>query len=386
MKRKLFALMSVFMVGLTLAGCGKKENTDNNSTESIKDTQTESDIASESMSLADMEGSTPTVYGDLKLEEWVSIEGAYKGIDLTLTKKSEVTDEDALNIMLSTYNQVAENASPQNTVVDNGETVNIDFSGVMEGETEPFEGGTAQGYNLGIGSGSFIAGFEEGLIGVNVGDTVDLHLNFPDPYEPNPDLSGAPVIFTVKVNFIHAQTKEDMLDEEIERFTDGEYKDVDSFLNYCKEYLLAAADYNYTAAREEAVVNALESIATVNTFYGDMLDRYTERITNNINSDAASYGLDADTYCAYMMGLDAATYIRLSAETSTKQSMIMMSVAKAENITVSDEEIDAKIASMKQEGTESVLEDYDREEIREYLLFQKVVEFVIENANVTWAE
>ena len=386
MKRKLFALMSVFMVGLTLAGCGKKENTDNNSTESIKDTQTESDIASESMSLADMEGSTPTVYGDLKLEEWVSIEGAYKGIDLTLTKKSEVTDEDALNIMLSTYNQVAENASPQNTVVDNGETVNIDFSGVMEGETEPFEGGTAQGYNLGIGSGSFIAGFEEGLIGVNVGDTVDLHLNFPDPYEPNPDLSGAPVIFTVKVNFIHAQTKEDMLDEEIERFTDGEYKDVDSFLNYCKEYLLAAADYNYTAAREEAVVNALESIATVNTFYGDMLDRYTERITNNINSDAASYGMDADTYCAYMMGLDAATYIRLSAETSTKQSMIMMSVAKAENITVSDEEIDAKIASMKQEGTESVLEDYDREEIREYLLFQKVVEFVIENANVTWAE
>ena len=386
MKRKLFALMSVFMVGLTLAGCGKKENTDNNSTESIKDTQTESDIASESMSLADMEGSTPTVYGDLKLEEWVSIEGAYKGIDLTLTKKSEVTDEDALNIMLSTYNQVAENASPQNTVVDNGGTVNIDFSGVMEGETEPFEGGTAQGYNLGIGSGSFIAGFEEGLIGVNVGDTVDLHLNFPDPYEPNPDLSGAPVIFTVKVNFIHAQTKEDMLDEEIERFTDGEYKDVDSFLNYCKEYLLAAADYNYTAAREEAVVNALESIATVNTFYGDMLDRYTERITNNINSDAASYGLDADTYCAYMMGLDAATYIRLSAETSTKQSMIMMSVAKAENITVSDEEIDAKIASMKQEGTESVLEDYDREEIREYLLFQKVVEFVIENANVTCAE
>ena len=386
MKRKLFALMSVFMVGLTLAGCGKKENTDNNSTESIKDTQTESDIASESMSLADMEGSTPTVYGDLKLEEWVSIEGAYKGIDLTLTKKSEVTDEDALNIMLSTYNQVAENASPQNTVVDNGETVNIDFSGVMEGETEPFEGGTAQGYNLGIGSGSFIAGFEEGLIGVNVGDTVDLHLNFPDPYEPNPDLSGAPVIFTVKVNFIHAQTKEDMLDEEIERFTDGEYKDVDSFLNYCKEYLLAAADYNYTAAREEAVVNALESIATVNTFYGDMLDRYTERITNNINSDAASYGLDADTYCAYMMGLDAATYIRLSAETSTKQSMIMMAVAKAENITVSDEEIDAKIASMKQEGTEAVLEDYDREEIKEYLLFQKVVEFVIENANVTWAE
>lgn len=386
MKRKLFALMSVFMVGLTLAGCGKKENTDNNSTESTMDTLTESDIASESMSLADMEGSTPTVYGDLKLEEWVSIEGAYKGIDLTLTKKSEVTDEDALKIMLSTYNQVAKNASPDNTVVDDGETVNIDFSGVMEGETEPFEGGTAQGYNLGIGSGSFIAGFEEGLIGVNVGDTVDLHLNFPDPYDPNPDLSGAPVIFTVKVNFIHAQTKEDMLDEEIESFTDGEYKDVDSFLNYCKEYLLAAADYNYTAAREEAVVNALESIATVNTFYGDMLDRYTERITNNINSDAASYGLDADTYCAYMMGLDAATYIRLSAETSTKQSMIMMAVAKAENITVSDEEIDAKIASMKEEGTEAVLEDYDREEIREYLLFQKVVEFVIENANVTWAE
>lgn len=385
MKKRFLPILAVLAVSTVLAGCGKNKTPEGDN-ETTQESATVSEIAQESVSLSELEGSTPVEYGELKLNEWVSFNGEYKGQELTLTKRAEVKEEDVLNIMLSTYNQLATKASPENTVVDDGETVNINFSGVMEGETEPFEGGTADGYNLTIGSGSFIDGFESGLIGAKVGDTVDLHLNFPDPYNPNPDLSGAPVIFTVTVNFIHAQTKEDMYDEEVSRFTDGEYQDVDSFMGYCRDYLEAAADYNFNAGREDAVVNALESIATVNTFYGDMLDRYTERVTNNIESDAAAYGLDADTYCAYMVGLDAATYIRLSAETSTKQSMIMLLVAEKEGLTVSEEEIDAKIAEMNADGTASVLDNYDRDEIKEYLLFQKVVDFVIDNGNINWVE
>lgn len=385
MKKRFLPILAVLAVSTVLAGCGKNKTPEGDN-ETTQESATVSEIAQESVSLSELEGSTPVEYGELKLNEWVTFNGEYKGQELTLTKRAEVKEEDVLNIMLSTYNQLATKASPENTVVDDGETVNINFSGVMEGETEPFEGGTADGYNLTIGSGSFIDGFESGLIGAKVGDTVDLHLNFPDPYNPNPDLSGAPVIFTVTVNFIHAQTKEDMYDEEVSRFTDGEYQDVDSFMGYCRDYLEAAADYNFNAGREDAVVNALESIATVNTFYGDMLDRYTERVTNNIESDAAAYGLDVDTYCAYMVGLDAATYIRLSAETSTKQSMIMLLVAEKEGLNVSEEEIDAKIAEMNADGTASVLDNYDRDEIKEYLLFQKVVDFVIDNGNINWVE
>lgn len=85
-------------------------------------------------------------------------------------------------------------------IVQNGETVNINFTGYMDGEA--FEGGTAENYELTIGSGSFIDGFEIGLIGVEVGKTVSLNLKFPDPYPNNTDLSGKPVVFEVKVNSV----------------------------------------------------------------------------------------------------------------------------------------------------------------------------------------
>lgn len=389
MKKRFLALAMALTMSVALIGCGEKANNEGETSEGTESgavVETETQDPNETFSLADYPGSTPIEYGDLKLSEWVTLNGDYKGLNLTINNKPQVREEDVLNITLSTYNQLATFASPDNTVVDDGETVNIDFVGVMDGETEPFQGGSAEGYTLGIGTGSFIDGFEAGLVGVNVGDTVDLHLNFPDPYDPNPDLSGAGVVFTVTVNYIHAQSKEDMLDEEIEKFTEGEYKDVDSFMGYCEEYLNAAAEYNYNAGREEAVVNALETLATVNTFYGDMLDRYTKRVTDNLSNDAAQYGLDADTYCAYTVGLDAATYIRLSAETSTKQSMIMMLIAEKENISVTDAEIEEKVAEMNADGTASVLDSYDTDEIREYLLFQKVVAFVIENGNVTWVD
>ena len=97
----------------------------------------------------------------------------------------------------------------EKSVVESGDTVNIDFEGKKDGVA--FDGGTSQGYNLTIGSGSFIDGFEDGLIGVNVGDTVDLNLTFPEGYQ-NADLAGQDVVFTVTVNFICASNSSEMVD------------------------------------------------------------------------------------------------------------------------------------------------------------------------------
>ena len=87
--------------------------------------------------------------------------------------------------------------------VETGDTVNIDYTGYIDGEV--FDGGSATGAPLTIGSKRFIEGFEDGLIGAEIGESVTLNLNFPDPYDPNPDLSGVPVVFEVKVNSIGKQ-------------------------------------------------------------------------------------------------------------------------------------------------------------------------------------
>lgn len=199
MKKRFAVLLALSLTLGVLAGCGDKTNTDGgNTTESQK----ESAIAG-ATAAAEYESEIPVVDGDVDVLSNVTLSGDYKGLELSIAKQTEVTDEDVENIAIQTYNQMGAKSNVEKTVVESGDTVNIDFEGKKDGVA--FDGGTSQGYNLTIGSGSFIDGFEDGLIGVNVGDTVDLNLTFPEGYQ-NADLAGQDVVFTVTVNFICAST------------------------------------------------------------------------------------------------------------------------------------------------------------------------------------
>lgn len=137
--------------------------------------------------------------------------GLYYDYDMTeyITVGEYSTEVDTQSeYYLSTYNQFFTNTFADKMVkkvtegkVANGDTANIDFTGYLDGKE--FDGGSAKGYELVIGSNSFIEGFEEGLVGVAIGSTVDLDLKFPDPYPNNTDLSGKPVVFKVKVNSVN---------------------------------------------------------------------------------------------------------------------------------------------------------------------------------------
>ena len=137
---------------------------------------------------------------DFKAEDYVKL-GEYKGVEISVAEP-EVTQEaleGAISVMLSEDSKV-EPVEVTGRSVKAGDSVNIDYEGKLDGVA--FEGGTAQGADLIIGSGRFIGGFEAGMIGMEIGETRDLDLSFPDPYTPNPDLAGKPVVFTVKVNSI----------------------------------------------------------------------------------------------------------------------------------------------------------------------------------------
>ena len=196
MKKGLVYLMTaVLAVGLFTA-CGNKENTQDPGVTAT---------ATPDASGTNNEGTqTPVanrvVLKDLDVAKYVTL-GDYKNIEVTMAGP-EVDQEEWDLINAQVYNDfvTAESGGVLDRAVENGDLVNIDYSGKKDGVV--FDGGTAAAQQLEIGSGSFIAGFEEGLVGVMPGETVDLNLTFPEVYH-NADLEGQAVVFTVTVNFIY---------------------------------------------------------------------------------------------------------------------------------------------------------------------------------------
>ena len=352
MKKKLALILSALLALGIFAGCGEKE--------------------------------TSGYLKDIEVEKYMELTAEYVGLPLVLPKKAEVDQETIDLVAWNTYTAslTAEAGGITDRAVENGDLVNIDYEGKLDGVA--FDGGTAAAQQLEIGSGSFIAGFEDGLVGVNPGETVDLNLTFPDPYKNNPDLAGAEVVFTVTVNFIYPT---EMTDEAVEAITEGEYKTVDDFVAFCSDYLNAQVDYSYRMEQENAVVTSLEDIAKFKQVPDSLVAKYEESMRKSIETQAAYYNVDVDTFCISNYYMDFDTYLQSGSETSAKQGMIFQYIANKENLTVSDEELDTSLQQYVEEnGIESVealLAEYDKEEFREYFMMEKVVNFMLENALVT---
>lgn len=383
MKKKLAIALAVVMTAGIMTGCGDKA--DKQTPDTKESTETSQETVQETSDGSGEDSAETYVYlKDINVEDYLTLNGDYNGLTITVDPKEEVTQEQIASLALQAYNNsvTAELGGITDRAVALGDTINLDYSGKQDGVA--FDGGTAAGQQLTIGSGSFIAGFEDGLIGVMPGETVDLNLTFPDSYRNNPDLAGAEVVFTVTVNFIYPSQREEMLDVVIETLTEGEYTTVDAFMDYCGEYLEYTAENNYQAAKESAVLTELENIAVFEDLPTELVSKYNVLVMNSITTEAAGYGVDADTFCSYYFGSDAATYAQQLAEASTRQGMLFQYVADKEGLNLSDEELDQKMQEFADENhvenVEDLLENATKEDYREYFMFKKVVDFICENA------
>ena len=188
MKNRFWNLVPVLLAVIVLSGCGTDEN------ESLNPNGIEvGNDGPQDMNESDAENNGSQNLNETDVEKYVAL-GDYKNIAASVA-------EDYLNeLLLNTYNAfVTVETGITDRAVEIGDTVDIDYEGKKDGVA--FEGGTAAGASLGIGSGQFIAGFEDGLIGVMPGETVDLDLTFPEGYG-NEELAGRAVVFTVTVNYI----------------------------------------------------------------------------------------------------------------------------------------------------------------------------------------
>lgn len=203
--------------------------------------------------------------------------GDYKKLEVELDKSYEITDDSVKeNIEGFFLSEPIYTENTEKTVVEEGDVANIDYEGKKDGEA--FEGGTAEGYNLEIGSGTFIDGFESGLVGKKVGEEVDLNLTFPEDYSTE-DLAGKEVVFHVKINSIQDKTYPtyDTLTDEYVAENYGTYYGV-STVDELKKYVEDFLNDSHDNAVGEALTEKLKEVSKVSDIPDDLLKERTEEL------------------------------------------------------------------------------------------------------------
>lgn len=380
-------VLSVMLAG-TVSACGSKSADDTALTDANEsgeegqqeaaDTDTltqEGSVENGAVNLAKENG--PKYLSDYRASDYVTL-GEYKGVEINADEFLQQWIDSALAADAKTVEVTGRS-------VELGDIANIDYEGKMDGVA--FEGGTAEGTDLEIGSGMFIEGFEEGVIGMEIGETRDIHLNFPDPYKGNPDLSGEPVVFTVTVNSITAKELPVLTDEYVAGLGSEDYSTVEEYKRYMYDLMLSQEDFNTQKA------NAAIESAKANAVFQDMPEGMLNRMYENLLNTAAAYaymnGMDVGQYTAYVYGGSPDSYETVlmdQANMMAQHYILMGAIAEQEGIEVTDEELEESIsaeasgyAAYGYESEEAYRAAIDKEAYREYLLVEKTVGFLGES-------
>ena len=376
MKKKTAVLILCALMAAGLAACGGSSG-ENSSSVSGESTGT-SEVSSSSQEDAIM--SIPLEEGDdWKLEDCIVL-GDYKGLRLTKTV-GQVTEEEVDSYIQS--QATAEEVTDENAAVQDGDTVNIDYVGKIDGKE--FDGGNAQGSVLVIGSDTFIDGFEDGLIGMKKGETKDLNLTFPDDYG-NTDVAGKAVVFTVTLNSISRAPEQD--DAWVSSYTDGKYTSMDDYRAYMKESLQEGND---EAADQQLNSDAWEQIEKTCTFLKlpkSYVEEGSEEFEKNVTSQAEQYNATLDDFIT-QNGLTAEEYKTRKEQYgryTAESRLLLEALMQAEQLTDDSQEYkDALAETEKAWGmTEDALkEQYGEDTLKQYVETQMVLDKVIGYAEVT---
>ncbi len=283
-----------------------------------------------------------------------------------LKSQIEISDEDVEDYIFQDLMQYYSEDPGDRTVCQKYDTVSINFAGYLDGEQ--FDGGTADNQELALGSGSFIPGFEEQIIGMEVGEVKDITVTFPEDYGAT-DLAGKEAVFTITLNAITGQVSE-LTDEIVAtHFTD--ITTAKECRDYYRDLLVEEAVYNLVT--EEFYVNEI-SEETVKTYFDSTYEYYL--------SMAQMYGTDLDTLLSYYGQSTDAFLADLmeSSKSSACIEAIYNAIGENYGITVDDSEVTELASQYGYDDVESFYADYGETTIKGYLLDQKVLEYVTDLA------
>ena len=307
--------------------------------------------------------------------------GAYKGIEVDKVDVT-VSDEEVDAEIEKERDRNARSISVTDRAVQDKDQTVIDFEGFVDGVA--FEGGKGENYPLTIGSGTFIPGFEEQLIGKNIGEETDVNVTFPEDYQAE-DLAGKPALFKVTVKEI----KEKQLPELDDEFA-AEVSEFDTLAEYkedVKKNLLEKREKDVKNAKEDAVVDAIIENASMD-IPDAMIETQQRQMIQEFAQNIQAQGLSIDQYFQFT-GLTAEKMmeqVKPQAEKRIKSRLVLEAVAKAENIVASEEDFDnevAKMAEMYKMEADKIKESIGEEgkkQLMEDLAVSKAAEFVVNEA------
>ncbi|MBR1744084.1 MAG: trigger factor [Lachnospiraceae bacterium] len=307
--------------------------------------------------------------------------GDYKGIEVE-KKDIEVTDED----INAEIDKVREKNSRMITIDDrateDGDTVLIDFDGFVDGER--FEGGKAEDYELVLGSHSFIDNFEEQLIGKNIDDEVEVNVTFPDQYQAE-ELQGKPALFKVKIKEIKVKELPELDDDFAQDVS--ECDTLEEYKEETKKKLCESKEEAAKSEKEAAVIDQIIENATME-IPEQMVAAQVRQMTQEFAQRLQSQGLSLEQYMQFT-GMSAHSFTEELTPQALKRiqsRLVLEAIVKAEDISVSDEDIDgeieemAKMYQMEADKLKESIGEEERKRISMDLAVQKAVELVVEAA------
>lgn len=373
MKKKVILIVMSLCLLAFMGGCKKQSLTD------------QLGAGNTPTSGASTDGTTPTgapVKEAYTASDYVTL-GQYKGVEVTV-QKLEVTDTDLQSAIDSDLQANATTQPVTDRPVQSGDTVNIDFEGVMDGK--PFDGGTATGYDLEIGSGSFIPGFEDGIIGAKTGDKLAIDLTFPQDYKE--DLAGKAVTFNVTVNSISEKIIPELTEDYVKNNTD--YDSIDAYKEAKRQELEAT---NSDTMQQEKSNNVLKAIIDGSTFSSvpqNLIDYYAYSYKSyNEQMLYYFYGITLDDYLTQTNTSqeDFDKQVQTVAENYAKAEMVKKAVAETEGMQISDADYQELLPQYLTDNgvdtEESLLQYETKDQTKENMLMQKAMDFIVDQAVVT---
>lgn len=381
--KKSLLLVLILIMALAFTGCG-------GSSGSTSDDESKGNTGGNNSGDTSLDDST-VVSEFSDWSEYLNL-GVYE--ELVLNQPDlRVTDGDIDDAINASLELTATNEQIKKGKVKDGDTVNIDYEGKKDGVA--FDGGTAQGYDLTIGSKKFIDGFESGLIGVEVGKTVDLNLTFPETFG-NTELAGQDVVFTVKVNYINGEKKlPELTDEWVANNSSGGSKTVEEYRNEIKEQIEKSNQEKIESELKDQMVEALLIIGGVSSYPDDLVKKYRDQTDETTKSYAESYQMEVEDFISTYYGMTEEEYEEeadKTAKESAARKMIYETIALRENLTYTQGDLNKKELEIAQrygyddisafESAMGASHEEIMDDVKDYILEEMVLDFIKSKADI----
>ena len=308
--------------------------------------------------------------------------GAYKDLEVSVEASKEVTDEEVDAKLENERKNLAELVVKEGAA-ENGDTVVIDFVGSVDGVE--FDGGKGENHSLELGSGQFIPGFEDQLVGAKAGDEVEVKVTFPEDYQAT-DLAGKAAVFVTKVNEVKAK-EVPALDDELAKDLDDEVETLDELKAKYRKELEAAKEIAYDDAVEGAALELAVANAEIVELPEEMVHDEVHRAMNEFMGNLQRQGISPEMYFQ-LTGTteeDLHKQYEADADKRVKTNLVIEAIAKAEGFEASDEEIEKEINDLASEynmEVEQVRNLLSADMLKHDIVMKKAVDVVTSTAKV----